>query len=40
MRKKYTERPNVGGICIWRRSGDPSLIGCVVKGHITEATNL
>ena len=34
--KKRNERPNVGGVSIRSRNGDPSRKGCVVNGQMTK----
>ena len=37
--EKRNERPNVGGVSIRSRSGDPSRKGCMVNGQMTKASN-
>ena len=39
IRKKYNERPNVGGISIRSKNGAPSRKGYVVNGEMTKAIN-
>ena len=37
--KKRDERPDVGGVSIRSRNGDPSRKGCVVNAQMTKASN-
>ena len=39
IRKKRSERPNVGGVSTRSRDGAPSRKGCVVNGEMTKASN-